>query len=233
MNCIIVDDEEMSRNALKQLIGRVDFLNLVKVCEGPLEAITTLKNEKVDIMFLDIEMPDMSGMDLIKSLPQETRPMIILTTSHTEYALDAFEHNVVDYLVKPVMLPRFLVATTKARDLFENSQNKIDSFDKDYFFVKSNSVMHKLLIKDILWMESMGDYITINTVNKKYILHLTLKAIEPKIPSDKFIRVHRSFIVAIDNITSVEDTTIVINNKLIPVGAIYKESFMKRLNLLS
>ena len=231
MNCIIVDDEEMSRNALKQLIERVDFLNLIKICDGPIEAINTLKNEKVDIMFLDIEMPDMSGMELIKSL--DTRPMIILTTSHTEYALDAFEYNVVDYLVKPVMLARFLQAVTKARDLFENSQNKIDSFDKDYFFVKSNSVMHKLLIKDILWMESMGDYITINTANKKYILHLTLKAIEPKIPSDKFIRVHRSFIVAIDNITSVEDTTICINNKLIPVGAMYKENFIKRLNLLS
>ena len=231
MNCIIVDDEEMSRNALKQLIERVDFLNLIKICDGPIEAINTLKNEKVDIMFLDIEMPDMSGMELIKSL--DTRPMIILTTSHTEYALDAFEYNVVDYLVKPVMLARFLQAVTKARDLFENSQNKIDSFDKDYFFVKSNSVMHKLLIKDILWMESMGDYITINTANKKYILHLTLKAIEPKIPSDKFIRVHRSFIVAVDNITSVEDTTICINNKLIPVGAMYKENFMKRLNLLS
>ena len=231
MNCIIVDDEEMSRNALKQLIARVSFLNLIKVCDGSLEAINTLKNQKVDIMFLDIEMPDMSGMELIKSF--DTRPMIILTTSHTEYALDAFEYNVVDYLVKPVMLARFLQATTKARDLFENSQNKIDSFDKDYFFVKINSVMHKLLIKDILWMESMGDYITINAVNKKYILHLTLKAIEPKIPSDKFIRVHRSFIVAVDNITSVEDTTILIDNKLIPVGAIYKENFMKRLNLLS
>ncbi len=231
MNCIIVDDEEMSRNALKQLIARVSFLNLIKVCDGSLEAINTLKNQKVDIMFLDIEMPDMSGMELIKSF--DRRPMIILTTSHTEYALDAFEYNVVDYLVKPVMLARFLQATTKARDLFENSQNKIDSFDKDYFFVKINSVMHKLLIKDILWMESMGDYITINAVNKKYILHLTLKAIEPKIPSDKFIRVHRSFIVAVDNITSVEDTTILIDNKLIPVGAIYKENFMKRLNLLS
>ena len=233
MNCIIVDDEEMSRHALKQLVQRVDFLNLIKVYDDPIEAINTLKNEKIDLMFLDIQMPNMSGMDLIKSLAMGARPMIILTTSHTQYAIDAFEYNVVDYLVKPVMLSRFFQAVTKARDLFENPKNKIDSFDKDYFFVKHNSVMHKLPIKDILWMEAMGDYITINTVNRKFILHLTLKAIEPKIPADKFVRVHRSFIVAVDNITSVADTTILINNKLIPVGAIYKESFMKRLNLLS
>lgn len=231
MNCIIVDDDEMSRNTLKQLVQRVNFLALTKVCEGAEDAINTLKNERIDLMFLDIEMPEMSGMDLIRSL--ETRPMIILTTSHKEYALDAFECNVVDYLVKPLLLPRFLLAATKARDLFENSRNKLDSVDREYFFVKNNSVMHKLLIKDILWMESMGDYITINTVNRKYILHLTLKAIEPKIPPDKFIRVHRSFIVAMDNITSVEDTTICIGNKLIPVGAIYKENFMRRLNLLA
>jgi two-component system, LytTR family, response regulator len=231
MNCIIVDDEEMSRNALKHLIQQIDFLKLVKICEGPAEAAIAIKNEKPDLLFLDIEMPGMSGLELLKSL--EVRPLTILTTSHKEYALDAFDHNVIDYLVKPVQLPRFLQSVTKAKEFFDNSKSKLDGAEKDYFFIKTNSVMNKVLIKDILWIEAMGDYVTINTAAKKLILHLTLKAIEEKLPSDKFVRVHRSFMVALDNIAAIEDTTICIANKLIPVGAIYKENFMKRLNLLT
>ena len=231
MNCIIVDDEEMSRNAMKHLIEQVSFLNLIKVCEGSLDAVKTLEKEKIDVVFLDIEMPDMNGMELIKFL--KTRPLIILTTSHKEYALDAFDYNVVDFLVKPVSLTRFLQSADKAKELFENSKTQLESVNKDYFFVKNNSVMNKLFIKDILWIEAMGDYVTVNATNKKFTLHTTLKAIEEKIPSNKFVRVHRSFIVAVDNISAVEDTIICINNKLIPVGALYKEAFMKRLNLLT
>lgn len=231
MNCIIVDDEEMSRNAMKHLIEQVSFLNLIKTCEGSLDAVKVLEKEKVDVVFLDIEMPDMNGMELIKFL--KTRPLIILTTSHKEYALDAFDCNVVDYLVKPVSLIRFLQSADRAKELFENSKTQLESGNKDYFFVKNNSVMNKLFIKDILWIEAMGDYVTVNATNKKFTLHTTLKAIEEKIPANKFVRVHRSFIVAVDNISAVEDTIICINNKLIPVGALYKESFMKRLNLLT
>jgi DNA-binding LytR/AlgR family response regulator len=231
MKCIIVDDEEMSRNALKHLVGQVDYLNLLKVCNGSVEAIETLKKEKVDLMFLDIEMPGMSGIELLKCL--ESTPLVILTTSHTEYALDAFEYNVVDYLIKPLQLPRFIKAANKANEIFENSKTNIDSLeDKEYFFIRYNSVLTKIFAKDILWIEASGDYLTINTINQKFLLHLTLKAIESKLPPNKFIRVHRSYIVAIDNITSIEDTIISISNKLIPVGALYRESFMKRLNLL-
>lgn len=231
MKCIIVDDEEMSRNALKHLVDQVDYIQLVKICNGPMEAIDTLKKEKVDLMFLDIEMPGMTGIELLKCL--DSPPLVILTTSHTEYALDAFEYNVVDYLIKPLELPRFIKAVNKAHEIFENSKTNISSLDeKEYFFIRYNSVLTKIFSKDILWIEASGDYLTINTINQKFVLHLTLKVIETKLPPNKFIRVHRSYIVAIDNITSVEDTIISINNKLIPVGALYRESFMKRLNLL-
>src|SRR5688572_156899 len=231
MNCIIVDDEEMSRNAMKHLVEQIGYLQLVKVCHDSSEAIETLKKNKIDLVFLDIEMPGMSGIELIQSL--ETRPLIILTTSHKEYALDAFEYNVVDYLVKPVNEPRFKKAVEKAQEFFDSSQDvKITPAEKEYFFIKHNSVLTKVLLKDILWIEALGDYITINTVNKKYVLHLTLKAIEGKLPPDKFVRVHRSYIAAIDNISAVEDTTISISNKLIPVGALYKDNFIKKLNLL-
>ncbi|MEW6468793.1 MAG: LytTR family DNA-binding domain-containing protein [Bacteroidota bacterium] len=230
MNCIIVDDDEISRSALRHLVEEVEDLNLVKVCASASEAIDTLKKNKIDLVFLDIEMPEMSGIELIKSL--ETRPLIILTTSHKEYALDAFEYNVVDYLIKPLLLPRFLKAVDKAREFYDSAKDKITSTEKDYFFIKHGSVLTKVMLKDILWIEALGDYITINTANKKFVLHLTLKAIESKLPPDKFVRVHRSYIAAVDNITSVEDTTISINNKLIPVGALYKDNFIKRLNLL-
>ncbi len=230
MNCIIVDDEEMSRAALSHLVQQVDFLNLLKVCSGPLEAMEVLKKEKVDLVFLDIEMPDMSGMDMLRTL--EDRPQVILTTSHKEYALDAFEYNVVDFLVKPLALPRFLKAVNKAKELFDNSRSEVATAGKDYFFIKNNSVMTKVMIRDILWIEALGDYITINTASKKYVLHLTLKAIGERLPADKFVRVHRSYIVTVDNISAVEDTTIYINETPIPVGALYRENFLKKLNLL-
>jgi len=230
MNCIIVDDDELSRKVLELVILDVPELKLIKICKGPAEAKEMLKTGNIDLVFLDIEMPEMNGMDFIKSL--ETKPLIILTTSHTEYAIDAFEYNVVDYLIKPVLLPRFLKAVAKAKELFESSKNEVTVADKDYFFIKANSVMTKVHIKDILWIEALGDYITINTTSKKFVLHLTLKAIGDRLPQDKFVRVHRSYIVTVDNITAVEDTTIYIDETPIPVGALYKENFLKRLNLL-
>ncbi len=230
MNCIIVDDEEMSRHALKHLIDQLDYLNLVKICEGPVKAIDVLKEEKIDLMFLDIEMPGMTGIELLKWL--DAPPLVILTTSHTEYALDAFEYNVVDYLIKPLQLARFIKASSKAKEIFDTSKTNTILSEREYFFVRYNSVLTKIFTKDILWIEAAGDYLTINTVNQKFVLHLTLKVIESKLPPDKFIRVHRSYIVAMDNITSVEDTIISIHSKLIPVGAMYRESFMKKLNLL-
>ncbi|MBA3704569.1 MAG: response regulator, partial [Bacteroidetes bacterium] len=139
MKCIIVDDEEMSRIALKHLIDQVDYLKLVKVCSGSMEAIDTLKNEKIDLMFLDIEMPGMSGIELLKCM--DTPPLVILTTSHSEYALDAFEYNVVDYLIKPLQLPRFVKASSKAKEIFDYAKTNKTSPEKEYFFVRYNSVL--------------------------------------------------------------------------------------------
>ena len=230
MNCIIVDDEEMSRSAMNHLLQKVDFLDLKCLCSDAIQAIDALKKHKIDLMFLDIEMPDMSGMDLVKSL--ETKPIIIFTTSYKDYAIDAFEYNVVDYLIKPVSLPRLLKAVSKAKNILDATKDQVTITDKDYFFIKYNSLLTKIFFKDILWIEALGDYITINTPNKKFVLHLTLKYIEGKLPKDKFARVHRSFIVAIDNITAFEDGTICIGKQLIPIGAMHKEEFFNKLNLL-
>jgi DNA-binding LytR/AlgR family response regulator len=230
MKCIIVDDDEASRTALSQLLKQVNYIELVTVCSNTADAITALNKNDIDLLFLDIEMPGMTGMELLKNM--DIKPMVILTTSHKEYALDAFEHNVIDYLVKPVELPRLMKAITKAKSL-KNDSVLVESNSKDYFFIKKNSVLNKVYIKDIFWIEALGDYLTVHSWNEKFILHITLKAIESKLPPSKFVRVHRSHIVQVDNIAAVEDNTIFINNTPIPVGALYKENFIKALNLLA
>jgi DNA-binding LytR/AlgR family response regulator len=231
MNCIIVDDDGMSRNAVKHLVAQIPYLNLVGQASSSQEAINLLDNHKVDLLLLDIEMPEMSGLTLIKGLNKP--PLIILITSKKEYALEAFEYNVVDYLLKPIALDRFFKAVAKAKDILTNSPISIDASLSNSFFIKSNGTFIKIDIRNILWIEALGDYITLHTAdNKKYTIHSTMKMIETKLPSDKFIRVHRSYIISVDNISSIDDNVVVIGKQLIPVGAVYKENLTKHLNFL-
>lgn len=230
MNCIIVDDDEMSRTAMKHLVSRVQFLNLIEICESANEALNVLNTKKVDLMLLDIEMPEMTGLELIKSL--KSAPLIILATSKKEYALEAFDHNVIDYLLKPIEISRFFKAINKAKEIFDRSQNNMNFIYTDYVFIKFDSQLIKININDIVWIEALGDYITIHTSEKKYTIHSTMKSIEGKLSPEKFIRVHRSFVVSIDKITSVDDNVIAIGKQIIPVGAVYKENLTKRLHLL-
>jgi DNA-binding LytR/AlgR family response regulator len=228
IKCIIIEDDEASKNVLTKLVKQVGDLELVAVFSNPVEALPMVKKGDIDLVFLDIEMPEMSGIDLLKSIEM---PTTILTTTHKEYALDAFDHNIIDYLVKPITMPRFIKALEKAKhNLAKNNSSVIA--DPNYFFIKKKSVHNKVSWKSILWIEALGDYLAVNTFEEKYVVHLTLKAIENKLPQGKFVRVHRSFIVNMDNVGLVEDTTIYINNNPIPVGALYKDSFNKAMNLL-
>src|SRR3984957_1585944 len=174
LNCIVIDDDEACRVLLEQLIGQVDSLKHTGSFETGRQAINAVKNSDTHLIFLDVEMPEMSGIDMLAKL--EIKPLVILTTSHQEYALDAYEHEVVDYLVKPVTLPRFLKAVSKAERRFENLVMGSLSEDRNYFFVRKDSVINKLPIADVLWVEAMGDYVTINTKGKKIIIHSTLRA---------------------------------------------------------
>jgi two-component system LytT family response regulator len=230
MNCIIVDDDRLSRDAMKHLVSQIKWLNLIGIASNAAEALTLIKNNSIDLLLLDIEMPDTSGIELIKSL--KAPPITILATSRKDYALEAFECNVIDYLVKPISFDRFSKAVEKAKLMFENSNQTLDFNNKDYVFIKNSGTIVKLKINDILWIEALGDYITINTSAKKYTIHSTMKMLETKLPVDKFIRVHRSFIVSIDSITSIDDNVIVIEKQLIPIGSVYKENLMKRLPFL-
>jgi two-component system LytT family response regulator len=231
MNCIIVDDEEMSRNAMKHLVAQIPFLNLIGIYCNAGETLNTLNSKSVNLMLLDIEMPDVNGLEFIRSL--KNPPLTILATSKKEYAIEAFECNIIiDYLVKPIAIDRFFKAIAKSKDIFDGSAKNSDLLNKDYVFVKINGTLTKINMKEILWIEALGDYITINTSGKKHTIHATMKSIENKLDTEKFIRVHRSYIVSVDNINSIDDNMIVIDRQLIPIGYVYKENLTKRLNLL-
>jgi two-component system LytT family response regulator len=232
MNCIIIDDNKMARTALKQLIGQVDFLTLKEECSGPLDAFNFLQKETVDLVFLDVEMPGMTGIELIKNLKR--RPIIILITAKKHYAVEAFELNVADYIIKPVTLSRFMVAVVKAKELFEIKGQKIEinEKDKEYIFVRSNSILTKIKINDIDYVQALGDYVNIFTHDGRYAVHITLKGMEEKLPPGKFYRVHRSYLVALDHVDTVEEGTVYIGKHPIPIGEQYKKDLLKRINLI-
>jgi two-component system, LytTR family, response regulator len=234
MNCIVVDDDKLSRTAIKILASQVDFLRLKQECATPIEAFNYLKTEDTDLIFLDVEMPGMSGIELIRNL--EKRPLIILITSKKEYAAEAFELNVADYLLKPVSLSRFIMAVSKAKELFDSKEHVVDlnMKDKDFIFVRSNSILTKIRLSDIIYIHALGDYITIHTndKDKRYTIHCTLKAIEEKLPATKFYRLHRSYLVALNHIDTVEDNTVYVGKNYIPIGELFKKELLKKLNLV-
>lgn len=232
MDCIVVDDSVVARKALTVLIAQVGFLNLKKECSSPLEAYNYLKTETVDLVFLDIEMPGMTGLELVKNLKQ--RPIIILISSKKEYALEAFELNVADYILKPVTLARFMVALDKAKEIYDNRDKKIEfsEKDQDYIFVRSNSVLAKIKLNDIQYVQAYGDYVKIFTTEKQNLVHCTLKSIEEKLASGKFYRLHRSYIIAINHIEKIEENEAYIGKTAIPIGEQYKKELLAKLNLL-
>ncbi len=228
MKCIIVDDEELSRNTLKHFVEKTDFLELVAVCPNAIEANNLLAKEDIDLMFLDVSMPELTGIEFIKSL--DNPPLVILVTSSTEHAVEAFEYNVLDYLVKPAEYARFLKAVNKAKEKYEAIQ--VGNENSNEIFVKSDFKIVRINLDDVLFVEALADYVIINTVNGKYIVHSTMKGMESKLPNNKFIRVHRSYIVNLNRIDSIEDSCVVITKKIIPIGASHKDGLMARLKFL-
>lgn len=229
MNCVIVDDNKMARTVLKHQVGNISFLNLVAECENVMQVTNILSKEKIDLLLLDVQMPEISGIDFLKSVAK--RPLVILISSRPEYAIEAFEHNVVDYLLKPVKEDRFIKAALRVKEIYDSNSKTIKS-DKEYFFFREKGFSSKLLIRDILYVQAMGDYVTIHTPEKKHTIHYTLNAMEKELTSEKFMRVHRSYIVALDKIDTVEGGTAYIFQNNIPIGDIHRSGLMKRLNLL-
>lgn len=235
MNCIIIDDDPLSRKIIEGFIDKTDALNLVGSYESPIPAFKAFDGEdNIDLIFLDIEMPEMSGLEFINTL--DSPPMIVIVSGQEKYALEAFEYDVIDYLLKPLSLPRFYKSVSKAQKRHLDRES-ISRFPEEIFIKKKNSTLVRLRYDDILWVEALENYVTVNTYKEKFTIHFTMKAIENKLPMVKFKRVHRSYIVNIHRIEYIEDSNVVIKTesgtKIIPIGKSYRDALMDDLNLIS
>ncbi|MBN1184737.1 MAG: response regulator transcription factor [Bacteroidales bacterium] len=233
MNCIIIDDDPLSRRVIEELVSKTDALNLLASYTSAVDAINAFStHDEIDLIFLDIEMPEMSGIDFLKTL--KNPPQIIIISSQEKYALDAFEYDVTDYLLKPVSYSRFYKAVDKVYERYK--KNKIEA-QANEIFIKKNSTLVRLKFDDILWVEALENYVIFTTYKEKFTIHFTMKAIEQKLPSSMFTRVHRSYIVNIRNINVIEDNSIIITTnegpKSIPIGKSYKDKLMNDINLIA
>ncbi|MEM7371886.1 MAG: LytTR family DNA-binding domain-containing protein [Bacteroidota bacterium] len=227
MHTLIIDDEKPAINLLSGFVQRLPFLQLSLATTNAFEGLDILERQNIDLLLLDIEMPDISGIDLVKSLKKP--PMVIFTTAYEQYAIQGFELDVVDYLVKPIRFERFLKGVNKARKLFLNHRAG-DSPPKDQFlFVKANYQTIRIDFDDILYIEGLKDYVKIYTGKKMVVTRLNLKGIAEKLPEDQFIRIHRSFIVSLSKIAAFQKGNISLGDRQLPVGDTYREALMRRL----
>jgi DNA-binding LytR/AlgR family response regulator len=221
IKCLIVDDEPLAQNVIENYLKNFTDIELVAKCENALSALAWIKKQKIDLIFLDISMPFISGIDFIKTL--QNPPKIILTTAHKEFAVESYELNVLDYLLKPISFERFLKAINK----LENDSAQVikpvidDSESEVFIYVKSDKKNVKILLKEILFIESLKDYIKIHTVNRTIVTQVPISAIEQRLP-ESFLRIHRSFIIAKDKITAYTQHDFEIGKYQIPIGRNYK-----------
>jgi DNA-binding LytR/AlgR family response regulator len=230
MSSIIIDDEPLARKGLREYVGDVDFLQLVGEFDNPLRASEALMNGKIDLMFLDIQMPKITGMEFLKSLTNP--PLVIFTTAYPQYAVDGFELNAADYLLKPFSFERFWKAVMKARTLFESGKNSPLQpiiIEEDHFFVKTDNKLVKINYADILVVEALQNYIAVHTINKKFITYLTFKAIEESLPQHLFLKVHKSYLVSLSKIESIEGNEIRIGSHHIPISRSMKDEVLERI----
>jgi two-component system, LytTR family, response regulator len=234
IKCLLVDDEPPAVDLMTAYIERVGDLEIVGRCNNAIEAFGLLQKTRIDLLFLDIQMPKMTGLDLIRSL--HDRPRIIITTAYREFAADGFDLDVLDYLVKPVSFERFLKAIAKYNqyNLFrqaEAPEKTVDAFDKAYMYFKVNKQVKKVYLKDIVYIESVKDYVKIVTTDKPLITYQRLSYMEEKLPENKFLRIHKSYIIALDRISGYNNDLIHIEGHELPLGRSYKQGFLKVVNV--
>lgn len=228
INCLVIDDEPLARKGIKEYIADVEFLSFKAEFDNPLKAVDLISNGEAELLFLDIQMPKITGMDFFKSL--QNPPPVIFTTAYPQYALDGFEVNALDYLVKPIAFDRFLKAALKAKEFYEiRESNSTEQKTADYFFIKSDNKLVKLFFDEILYVEALQNYVTIYTRDKKYLTYLTFKAVEDYLPGDRFLKVHKSYIVSADKIDSIEGNDIRIGQQHIPISRNQKDEVMDKL----
>ncbi len=229
LKCLVVDDEPLARKGLSEYIDEIDFLFLVAQCENSTRAAQVISQEKVDLIFLDIHMPDMSGIDFLKTLKDP--PSIIFTTAFPEYALQGYALDVIDYLLKPIRYVRFLKASQKALSFHElkNRSSGQCKLEPDYFFIKCNSKHEKVFYADVQYVEALQNYAVIHTIDKKLITYITLTSLEHQLPKDQFMKVHKSFLVSIPGIIGIEGNEIIMKTFRIPISRNLKEEVLNRI----
>jgi two-component system LytT family response regulator len=251
INCVIIDDEPLAREGLASYVREIDFLQLVATCENPLELLKLMNQHSIDLIFLDIQMPKMNGLDFLKAVPQP--PIVVITTAYPTYALEGFQLNVLDYLLKPITFDRFFKSVKKASDYYHllkrsadpapghhagggktdpattnNPNAPLTNPAADYFFIRCGSKYEKIHFDQILYIEGMQNYITIHTQKGKFVTLLYLKNLEENLDGRKFIRVHKSYIVSIDKIEAIEAGEIFIQSHRIPMSRNYREQVLQQ-----
>lgn len=228
LKCLIVDDEHLARKLLEDYVSRVPKLELVATAKNAMEAIQAIQEQSVDLMFLDIQMPDLTGLDLLKTM--KNKPAVILTTAYSEYALQGYELDVIDYLLKPIGFERFVQGVTKAADLINlrKINNSNEEKEIDHLTVKADHKLVRIKLEDILYIEGLREYVSIYTKEKRVITLEAMKNLEDILPPKKFLRTHRSYIVSLDKTDAINGNCVEVNGKLIPIGKTYKEAVLKR-----
>lgn len=231
VHCIIIDDEPLARKGLKEYIDDVDFLKLEAEFESPVKAAKLIGEGHVQLIFLDIQMPKITGLEFFKTLHHA--PPVIFTTAYPQYALDGFELNALDYLVKPISFERFLKAAMKVKEYYEVRQkNNVEASTEnksDFFFIKADNKLVKVFFDEILFVEALQNYVAIHTLTKKFITYLTFKSIEDYLPADRFIRTHKSFIISASKIDNIDGNDIRIGEHHIPISRSAKDEVMEKL----
>ncbi len=236
MNCIIVDDDKLSRKVVENFVEKTEFLNLIGSFDSAMESLKAFEGpETVDLIFLDIEMPEMTGLEFLNTL--ENPPQVIIITGKEKYAVDAFDYDVTDFLLKPISLARFLKSANKANKLYNEAMQMSGNTSEEIFIKKKNSTLVRLSYDDILWVEALENYVIVSTFDEKFTIHFTMKAVIDKFPESRFKRVHRSYIVNVSKIKMIEDNVIVVDTKqgekVIPIGKSFKDNLLNDLNLIS
>ena len=229
MNCIIVDDEPVARKGMAEYVAEAEFLNLIAQCENSLKASALLTQQQVDLVFLDIQMPRMTGIQLIKTL--KNPPLIIITTAYPEYALEGYSLDIVDYLMKPVTFGRFLKASQKAFEIFSLKKlaGHARQADADYFFVKCDSKFEKVFYREVRYIEALQNYAIIHTEARKLITYITMTSLESQLPHDQFLKVHKSYIISIRQIKAIEGNELLIGETRIPISRNLRDEVMRQI----
>lgn len=228
MHCLIVDDEPMARKGLEEYVREIDFLSLVASCENPVKAAAYVNQQVVDLLFLDIHMPKLSGIEFLRAL--KNPPLVIFTTAFSEYALEGYSLDVVDYLVKPITFDRFMKSAQKAFELHQ-LKRKADHRETgtDYFFIKCDSKYEKIFFSDVCYIEALQNYSVIHVGGRKLITYITLSSLENQLPNDRFLKVHKSFVISIPQIKAIEGNEILIGQARIPISRNLKDEVVNQI----